>query len=168
MTTYRLIVDVESDLSMEDLKSNIESLLGQIYDGGKIHNIREVKPYVRKTADEDIAEYKNRTEEDKKWDDDYHHELIQSGYDHWLGQAQKLIGRTIIGTRVLRADEVSEFWYSRPFCFWLDDGSYFYPTSDDECNNGANLISNLFDKGSICTFSTNNRVEAIGESRNDN
>ena len=154
MTTYRLIVDVESDLSMEDLEAT--------YDG-KIHNIREVKPYVRKTADEAIAEIRNKTEKDKKWDDDYHHELIQSGYDYWVKQAQRLIGRTIIGTRVLRADEVSEFWYSRPFCFWLDDGSYFYPTSDDECNNGANLVSNLFDKGSICTFSANDRVEAIGE-----
>ena len=125
--------------------------------------MREVKPYVKRTAAEAIEAYKNRTEEDKKWDDDYHHELTQSGYDHWVKQAQKLIGRTIIGTRVLRADEVSEYWYSRPFCFWLDDGSYFYPTSDDECNNGANLVSNLFDRGSICTISTNSRVEAIGE-----
>lgn len=158
MKTYRLIVDVESDLSKEDLQAT--------YDG-KIHNIREVKPYVRKTADEAITEYKNRTEEDKKWEDDHYHELIQSGYDYWINQAQRLVGRTIIGTRMLKADEVSEFWYSRPFCFWLDDGSYFYPTSDDECNNGANLISNLFDKGSICTFSTNDRVEAIGECINE-
>lgn len=154
MTTYRLIVDVESDLSEEKLKAT--------YDG-KIHNIREVKPYVRKTADEAIAEIRNKTEKDKKWDDDYHHELTQSGYDYWVKQAQRLIGRTIIGTRVLRADEVSEYWYSRPFCFWLDDGSYFYPTSDDECNNGANLVSNLFDRGSICTISTKSKVEAINE-----
>ena len=42
MTTYRLIVDVNSELSIGDLKSTIESVLGQLYDG-KIHSIREVK-----------------------------------------------------------------------------------------------------------------------------
>ena len=58
--------------------------------------------------------------------------------------AALLVGRTIKQVRYLTEKEREHFgWYSRPLALRLDDGTWLWPSSDDEGNNaGAFFTSN--------------------------
>lgn len=61
----------------------------------------------------------------------------------WLGIAGKqLIGKRITGVRYMTQEEANSlYWSKRPLVITLDDGSWFMPSRDDECNDGGSLIT---------------------------
>lgn len=69
----------------------------------------------------------------------------EKDYDKiWTDIAKKqFLGRKIVGVRYLSKEEADEMgWYSRPVVLQLDDGNIFYPSSDDEGNDGGALFTN--------------------------
>jgi len=62
--------------------------------------------------------------------------------ERWEKHAEKaLVGRKIVGVRYLSPDEAMKLdWGSRPIVFELDNGSLFYPSMDDEGNDGGALF----------------------------
>ena len=65
----------------------------------------------------------------------------------WEERAAKaLVGRTIVSVRYMTIEEVNQhFWYSSALIITLDDGTFFYPTSDDEGNDAGALATSDFD-----------------------
>jgi hypothetical protein len=58
---------------------------------------------------------------------------------HWMNYAEeRLVGRTIKSVDWLPEDK-DEPHFKRPIILHLDDGSYIFPTSDDEFNDGGAL-----------------------------
>jgi len=60
----------------------------------------------------------------------------------WTEHARKhFVGRKIVGARYLSQEEADDMgWYKRPIVLQLDNGSLFYPSMDDEGNNGGTLF----------------------------
>jgi hypothetical protein len=58
--------------------------------------------------------------------------------------AKPLVGRTIVEVRQLTKEEEEQFaWYSGtdvPIVCFMDDGSFFIPTQDPECNGPGYLL----------------------------
>ena len=52
-----------------------------------------------------------------------------------------LVGRKIVGIRVMTEKEAKDFyWYKRPFVLELDNGTVLVPQSDDEGNDGGAVL----------------------------
>ena len=63
--------------------------------------------------------------------------------DRWNKRAKALEGRKIIKVEYMSQEEADEIgWCSRPVCIGLDDGSWLYPSMDDEGNEAGALFSN--------------------------
>ena len=53
-----------------------------------------------------------------------------------------LLNRKIVKVRYMTKKESKEMiWDKRPVCFLLDNGTWVYPSMDDEGNNGGALFS---------------------------
>ena len=65
----------------------------------------------------------------------------------WLTKIEKVfVGRKIINVELLSKKETEDMdWYSRPCAFQLDNGVWFYPSADDEGNNGGSLFTTAKD-----------------------
>ena len=61
----------------------------------------------------------------------------------WQDKAEKiLLGKHIIKVEWMTDKECEEMmWDSKPVCFLLDDGTWIYPSADDEGNNGGALFT---------------------------
>ncbi len=61
---------------------------------------------------------------------------------NWLETANHLLkGKKIVAVRLMTSTEQEALaWHSRPFVMVLDDGSTWYPSSDDEGNNAGALF----------------------------
>lgn len=67
--------------------------------------------------------------------------------------AQAFEGRKIVRVRWMTVEEASDFGLSaRPCVFYLDDGTNFFPMSDDEGNNGGALSTSLEDLPTVPVF----------------
>lgn len=62
--------------------------------------------------------------------------------DKWNKVSQDVLkGRTIVEVRYLNDEEMEMMgWYSRPICFFLDNGVSCILSSDDEGNDGGVLF----------------------------
>lgn len=59
-----------------------------------------------------------------------------------LTASRALVGRKIVAVRYMTPAEAEGLgWYSRPVVFQLDDNSLWWPSADDEGNNGGALFS---------------------------
>ena len=57
-----------------------------------------------------------------------------------------LLGRRIKEVRYMTAEEAGElYWTKRPLVIILDNGSYLFPSADEEGNNGGALFVNQSD-----------------------
>lgn len=64
----------------------------------------------------------------------------------WIAYAKKhLVGRRITSVRYMTDEEAEGSWSARPVVFQLDDGSIFFPSADDEGNNGGALFGQAAD-----------------------
>ena len=70
--------------------------------------------------------------------------IIQNPEKHWNeAAANVLVGRTIVEARYMTAAEAERFgWRTRPVIFLLDDGTFVFPSSDDEGNGAGALFTN--------------------------
>jgi hypothetical protein len=61
---------------------------------------------------------------------------------YWDSVAKKALkGKTIVDVRYLNDEEMEMMgWYSRPVCFFLNDGTSCILSSDDEGNDGGVLF----------------------------
>ena len=61
----------------------------------------------------------------------------------WQDKAEKiLLGKHIVKVEWMTDKECEEMmWSSKPVCFQLDDGTWLYPSQDDEGNNGGALFT---------------------------
>ena len=61
---------------------------------------------------------------------------------HWTNYAhERLYGKRVVGVRYLSASEATAMdWYHRPLVIEFDDGSYVFPSKDDEGNDGGALF----------------------------
>lgn len=58
--------------------------------------------------------------------------------------AKALVGRKIVEVRYLNDKEVNEHgWHRSALVMLLDDGTYLYPSSDDEGNDAGALFTNI-------------------------
>ena len=66
----------------------------------------------------------------------------------WVKYAEdRLKGRTIVGCRYLSKTECQGLdWYKRPIVMILDNGTFVFPTMDDEGNNGGALFGQSDDE----------------------
>jgi hypothetical protein len=62
--------------------------------------------------------------------------------EKWDKVSQDVLkGRTIVDVRYLTDEEMEDMgWYSRPVCFFLDNGVSCILSSDDEGNDGGVLF----------------------------
>lgn len=67
--------------------------------------------------------------------------MSTSTRDRWNAEAKKLlVGRTIVEARYMTPEEASAAgWDSQPVFLTLDDGTQFWPSSDDEGNDAGAL-----------------------------
>ncbi len=63
---------------------------------------------------------------------------------HWTNVAKKVLeGKTIVEVRYMNDEEMEMMgWYSRPICFFLNDGTTCLLSQDDEGNDGGVLFYN--------------------------
>jgi hypothetical protein len=75
---------------------------------------------------------------------------------HWMDYAkERLVGRKIKAVRWMSEEEaVAMEWHHRPIVIHLDDGSYVFPSMDDEGSNGGALFGGTKD-GDEWTFPVN-------------
>ena len=61
----------------------------------------------------------------------------------WQDKAEKiLLGRKIVRVEWITDKEAEEWmWSSKPISMLLDDGTWIYPSQDDEGNNGGALFT---------------------------
>lgn len=61
----------------------------------------------------------------------------------WAAEAAKLlVGRKIVAVRYLTNEEVEGLgWYGASIALGLDDGSWIWPSSDDEGNDAGALFT---------------------------
>lgn len=58
----------------------------------------------------------------------------------WADSLKPLLGRTIVGIRYMTPEEMDAAgWDRSPVMLILDDGTLFYPSSDDEGNDAGAL-----------------------------
>ena len=71
----------------------------------------------------------------------------------WNDFAKKhLLGKTIASVRYMTQKEASNMgWESRPVAIFFTDGSYIFPSMDDEGNDGGALFGTTKD-GEDMTF----------------
>ena len=62
--------------------------------------------------------------------------------NHWNEFAKKqLLGKTIASVRYMTQKEATNMgWYSRPLAIFFTDGSFIFPSMDDEGNDGGTLF----------------------------
>lgn len=72
---------------------------------------------------------------------------------HWNDLAKKqLVGKTIASVRYMTQKEADNMgWDSRPLAIFFTDGSYVFPSMDDEGNDGGALFGTTKD-GEDMTF----------------
>ena len=63
--------------------------------------------------------------------------------DKWQQKAEKiLVGRKIVKVEWMTDEECEDWmWSSKPICMLLDDGTWIYPSKDDEGNDGGALFT---------------------------
>ena len=63
--------------------------------------------------------------------------------NNWHEKANKVfLGRKIVKVEWMSDREMNDqYWYNRPICLLLDDGTWIYPMADDEGNNGGALAT---------------------------
>jgi|TARA_Y100000015_G_C2368130_1_gene78606 hypothetical protein len=73
---------------------------------------------------------------------------MKNRYAHWWQKAEKdFVGKKIVGVRYMSSEECNDMgWDSAPICLLLDDGTYIFPSRDDEGNDGGALFTNAQDK----------------------
>ena len=55
---------------------------------------------------------------------------------------QILVGRKIVEVEWFSDEEAEKYmWYSKPIAMLLDDGTWIFPSADDEGNNGGALFT---------------------------
>ena len=61
----------------------------------------------------------------------------------WQDRAEKvLLGRKIVKVEWMTDKECEDWlWYNKPICMLLDDGTWIYPSKDDEGNDGGALFT---------------------------
>ena len=61
----------------------------------------------------------------------------------WQDRAEKvLLGRKIVKVEWMTDTECfNTGWYNKPICMLLDDGTWIYPSKDDEGNDGGALFT---------------------------
>lgn len=66
---------------------------------------------------------------------------------HWeLYVTKALVGKKIVAARYLNDDEVESLgWYKSAIVLLLDDGTYVYPSRDDEGNGAGALFTSHAD-----------------------
>ena len=64
--------------------------------------------------------------------------------EKWNKVSQDVLkGRTIVEVRYLNDEEMEMMgWYSRPICFFLNDGTTCFLSQDEEGNDGGCLFYN--------------------------
>lgn len=69
----------------------------------------------------------------------------------WADQAAaKLVGRTITEVRYLTGQEQEDLgWYNASLVVFFDDGSYMFPSQDDEGNGAGALFTSHEDLPTI-------------------
>ena len=73
---------------------------------------------------------------------------MKNRYTHWWEKAEKdFVGKKIVAVRYMSSEECNDMgWDSAPICLLLDDGTYIFPSRDDEGNDGGALFTNVQDK----------------------
>ena len=62
------------------------------------------------------------------------------GWEKQIGEF--LIGKTISGVRYLTDEEMEDLgWYNKALVIVFSDGSYIFPSADDEGNNAGALFT---------------------------
>lgn len=63
----------------------------------------------------------------------------------WAKKAEEqLVGKTIVGVRYMTPAEMKDqYWSKNPLVIFLSDGSYIYPSADDEGNDGGALFTSI-------------------------
>jgi len=62
----------------------------------------------------------------------------------WTKKCRVLIGKKIVNVRYLTKKEMEYLgWYSKSLVIFFDDGTYIYPSQDDEGNDGGSLFTNI-------------------------
>lgn len=74
----------------------------------------------------------------------------------WTKDCKKfLVGKRVKEVRFLTVEEANEMdWSQRPLVIVFDDGSYIFPSQDDEGNNGGSLFTSDKDLTCIPVLST--------------
>tara|TARA_B100000902_G_C27201447_1_gene859285 strand:+ start:924 stop:1205 length:282 start_codon:yes stop_codon:yes gene_type:complete len=69
---------------------------------------------------------------------------MKNRYAHWWEKAEKnFVGKKIVAVKYMSSDECNDMgWDSAPICLLLDDGTYIFPSRDDEGNDGGALFTN--------------------------
>ena len=72
---------------------------------------------------------------------------------NWLNYAKRhLLGRRIVDIRYLTQEEADNMgWDSRPLVMFFENGTYLFPSMDDEGNDGGALFGTTKD-GQDLTF----------------
>ena len=75
----------------------------------------------------------------------------------WEDQIKKtFLNKKIVAVEYLSKKEANEMdWFNVPCSFKLDNGVWFYPSQDDEGNNGGSLFTTDKKLNVVPTFSTN-------------
>ena len=73
---------------------------------------------------------------------------MKNRYAHWWKKAEKdFVGKKIVAVKYMSSEECEQMgWSSAPICLLLDDGTYIFPSRDDEGNNGGALFTSMKDK----------------------
>ena len=63
--------------------------------------------------------------------------------ENWTKQiADFLVGKTIKEVRYMTQKECTDMmWYNRPLAIFFTDGTYIFPSADDEGNDGGALFT---------------------------
>ena len=66
---------------------------------------------------------------------------LEEQNDYWTKYArERLLGKKIVIARYMEPDEVADMgWTVQPLALIFDDGSYVFPSMDDEGNDGGSL-----------------------------
>lgn len=68
----------------------------------------------------------------------------QSPESRHVAMVRKLVGKTIVDVRYLTPQETSVLgWSKRPIVIIFNDGSFLYPSMDDEGNDAGALFTSI-------------------------
>jgi len=70
-------------------------------------------------------------------------ETMSQTEDRWTKHAKsKFVGKKIVGARYMSEKEADDMgWSKRPVVLQLSDGTLFYPSMDDEGNDGGAMFA---------------------------